>query len=199
MIKGVQAHLPALAALTLAACMATRDASAQSPRPSSIPDLFPAELFAPAPEQLPPRSDLVVVFWFERRDPLGTLRHQVYDRRKGEYTPAVDAWFETIRRDFPDYATDMRYIDVGKRDVAAIVREAVEKERDELVLRIVKRRAMAEARPFLGFGYTPSPARASSPRHRISINRSLGSSGTSPAPGLSYSFPTPFPYPRPHP
>ena len=83
--------------LLLVAWVLSADVQAQSPGSAPPNDLFPAELFAPLPAVRRPNSDLAIVFWLERRDPLGTLHHQTYDRRRGEFTPAVDDWLRTIR------------------------------------------------------------------------------------------------------
>ena len=44
-----------------------------------------------------PRVDFKVVVWYRRDRPLETFKYQIYDLRKGEYTPAVDDWLELMR------------------------------------------------------------------------------------------------------
>jgi hypothetical protein len=51
-----------------------------------------------------PPPDYKIAFWYRRSDPLTSIRHQVYDVRRGEYTRAVDDWLETIRVKHPAYA-----------------------------------------------------------------------------------------------
>jgi hypothetical protein len=144
-----------------------------------------------------PESDLVVVFWFAWDDPAGTLRHQAYDRRKGEYTPAVDDWLKRVRRQYPGYGTEVRYINVGTRDAEQAVREAVGTEKYELLTAVVKARSLSGP----GGSFSAAPARpgASPFRHRLGINGAPGSGGYAPGEPSAYPFPTPFPYPRPHP
>jgi hypothetical protein len=66
----------------------------------------------PAPgnsSAVPP--DYRIAFWYRRADPLASMRHQVYDVRKGEYTPAVAGWLQTMhttRPDYDAYVVDMR-------------------------------------------------------------------------------------------
>ncbi|MDR3633520.1 MAG: hypothetical protein P4L84_06770 [Isosphaeraceae bacterium] len=204
MTKAVRAHLSTcniLCGLVVAAWVLIPDARAQSPAPTSPNDLFPAELFAPIPHASQSSSDLVIVLWLERHDPLGTLRHQTYDRRKGEYTPAVDAWLKMIGREYPNYVAYVRYVDVGKQDVGDIVRATVTAERNELLpesmigqLPIKPGRAVGSVSP------RPRPSAGASPfKHQIGIRRAPGSGGMSLGTTSSYPFPTPFPYPRPHP
>ena len=47
--------------------------------------------------------DFKVITWFRRDQPLATFKYQIYDVRKGEYTPAVHAWLELMRTKHPAY------------------------------------------------------------------------------------------------
>ena len=57
---------------------------------------------APGSQATPPgqpsdaanQTDFKVVVWYNRDRPLETFKYQIYDVRKGEYTPAVDAWLQ---------------------------------------------------------------------------------------------------------
>ena len=57
----------------------------------------------PAVPRVPtsPRADYKVVIWYRQDRPLDTFKYQIYDVRKGEYTPAVDAWLELMRIEAP--------------------------------------------------------------------------------------------------
>ena len=55
-------------------------------------------------------ADFKVLVWYRRADPLATFKYQVYDLRKGEFTPAVDGLDQdratrNTRRIPPSYAT----------------------------------------------------------------------------------------------
>ncbi|KAJ3058103.1 hypothetical protein HK102_010691, partial [Quaeritorhiza haematococci] len=67
---------------------------------------------APRPEPAAPRADYKVVAWFDLARPIASFQYQVYDVRKGDYTPAVEAWVAMMAAKFPNY-------DVAVRDVAA--------------------------------------------------------------------------------
>jgi len=179
-----------LCGLVSLACVLTTEARAQSPGRASPDDLFPAELFAPLPDARPPHWDVAIAFWFKRDDPIRTLRHQAYDRRKGEYTSAVDDWLRTMRQQYPEYGAYVRYVDVGKRDMAEAVRETVTAARERL------RTSALTVRSLTGSSWYLSPA---TPRQGASLRAMPRVGGTFSGGTPSYSFPTPFPYPRPHP
>jgi hypothetical protein len=119
----------------------------------------------------------------------------------------VDEWLKMLRRQYPDYVTFVRYVDAGKRDVDEVVREAVDKERDELVDGLLQQQDVKRTRragSIAQFSGQATPHARSSTRtgpfkHEIGIHGAPGSSGMRPGPNSPYLFPTPFPYPRPHP
>ena len=68
-------------------------------------------LFAQDPA--PPDEKLLV--WYDARDPATTFRHRAYDLRKKAFDePAVRAWTERIRREFPTYR--VKLVDVRLSD-----------------------------------------------------------------------------------
>jgi hypothetical protein len=88
---------------------------------------------ASAPAASPP--DFMVVFWYARSDPLTSMRHQTYDVRKGQYTPAVRQWVETLATKYPAYAAYVKEVRVDpkssdrerKQLATLILQEYVEK------------------------------------------------------------------------
>jgi hypothetical protein len=62
----------------------------------------------------PSRIDYKVITWFRRDQPLATFKYQIYDVRKGEYTPAVDAWLELMRTKHPAYEVTVRNVDFAR-------------------------------------------------------------------------------------
>ena len=150
------------------------------------------------------RIDFKVITWFRRDQPLATFKYQIYDVRKGEYTPAVNAWLELMRTKHPAYEVTVRNVNLAR-----------EKGQTEMlkVGSVIKRELAAVAGlegVFVGDGiaaglnrlptFTPglgSPTagqglfRPGPPGPRI--DRSLYANPP------SYGFPFPVPYPRPHP
>ena len=45
--------------------------------------------------------DFKVVVWYRKSDPLGTFKYEIYDVRKGEYTPKVDEWVKDVQNEIP--------------------------------------------------------------------------------------------------
>jgi hypothetical protein len=85
----------------------------------AIATALPALAFGPgeaagSPRPRPPRADFMVLIWYRRDDPLGTFQQQVYDVRKGEYTPAVEEWVESMRAKYPSYLVLVRPVDLGR-------------------------------------------------------------------------------------
>ena len=64
-------------------------------------------------EQKIDHADFKVVFWYRRADPLATFKYQVYDVRKGEYTPAVEAWIQNVQSKYPAYTAFTRDVDLS--------------------------------------------------------------------------------------
>jgi hypothetical protein len=62
----------------------------------------------------PPGTDYVVLVWYLRDKPLDTFQSQTYDVRKGEYTPAVDAWVELMRSKHPRYLVRVHAVDLDR-------------------------------------------------------------------------------------
>ena len=46
--------------------------------------------------------------------PLETFKYQIYDVRKGEYTPAVDAWVQLMRTKYTAYYVAIRDVDLAR-------------------------------------------------------------------------------------
>jgi hypothetical protein len=185
-----------LLGLAVAACVAAA-ARTQSPGAEAPPlSPFPPEILAPWQEPPAPRSDLAILIWFDGRDPLRTFHHRVYDRRRGQYTDAVNAWRRMVHARYPHYVAAVRYVDVGGRDTAAVVRETVAAERNELTAATtrVRTRSSHHVSP-------PAPRTRSATRapHPIGGAGAPGAAGISSGGPPPYTFPVPYPYPRPHP
>ena len=69
-------------------------------------------------------ADFKVLVWYRRADPLATFKYQVYDLRKGEFTPAVVAWIKTVNAKYPTYTAFTRDVDLsaenGKTDALKV-------------------------------------------------------------------------------
>jgi hypothetical protein len=146
-------------------------------------------------------ADYRVVVWFRQDRPLDTFNHQIYDVRKGEYSPAVNDWLNLMKTKFPAYVVTVRDVDLAREKGAT---EALK------VGSVIRRELMAAAAlegVFLGdtgpgpLGRPPT-GRSGLPASPSMIGRPLlpGSpSGTIDLGPPRASFPVPVPYPRPHP
>ena len=159
----------------------------------------------PAPPR--PAPEYKIAFWYDRGDPVRTLRSQPYDLRRGQFdADRVDAWLATIRTKHPTHVAfvrDVTLADLPGDDDAAKLRAAVARQADELL-----RLRAAE--------FPPQPARPESSavadflRSRPAMTgaiptltptplHSIGASGMGPGPAGRSLYPQPMPYPRPHP
>ena len=153
---------------------------------------------------LPAHIDFKVITWFRRDQPLATFKYQIYDVRKGEYTPAVDAWLELMRTKHPAYEVTVRNVDLAR-----------EKGQTEMlkVGSVIKRELAAVAGlegVFVGEGIASGLSRL--PTFTPGLGSSTARPGLfrpgPPGPRIDRSlyanppssgFPFPVPYPRPHP
>ena len=149
-----------------------------------------------------PRADYKVVIWYQQDRPLDTFRYQIYDVRKGEYTPAVDAWLELMRSKHPAYLVAVRDVDLSREKGAT---ESLKV--GSVVMRELTAAASLEG-IVVGGPKTGGLSRPRSPRPGLSAP--LGNMGRTDTPGMglpravdlnppSYTYPVPMPYPRPHP
>jgi hypothetical protein len=149
-----------------------------------------------------PRADYKVVIWYRRDRPLDTFKYQIYDVRKGEYTPAVDAWLELMRSRYPAYHVSVRDVDLSRE----------KGETESLKVGSVVMRELTAVAGFegivLGERVEGRLSRPLVPRPRLSAPP--GITGQTYSPGLgpprsselnppAYTYPIPMPYPRPHP
>lgn len=191
-------HLKRMASMILGLLvLATRLAEAQAPGPAAAPSAAADA----SKTQAPPSPDFKVVFWYHRRSPLETFRHQVYDVRKGEYTPHVDDWLEKLRKEYPHYLAYVKEVTLKEERERARPQEAVANAvRAELVAAVAPtvRKRIRQPEPFIfGGSSTFQSAPARSARSTQLMPRSSGAPGSYGPP--AYTFPNPFPYPRPHP
>ncbi len=146
-------------------------------------------------------TDFKVVVWYSRDRPLETFKYQIYDVRKGEYTPAVDAWLQLMRTKYTSHYVTLREVNL-----------ADEKGKTEMlkVGAVVKRElAAAAAMEGVVVGYGLPGYKLPTIATTTTVPVPAGVSRTAPPGGLyggpSYlnppgaSFPFPVPYPRPHP
>jgi hypothetical protein len=186
-----------VALLSLAAGIASAQQAAARPSAKSQRRERPKSGAKPQPKSS--RPDYKMVFWYRWDDPLGTYRHQAYDLRKGQYTPAVDAWLQMMAEKYPDYRAYV--VDV---DLSQIPGRTEQEKLAEVSARQLRPLIMALAPPG-GIGDLLRPpglsAVTTSPRPRpiphLGGSRAPGDPGIVPAPTLGYPFP--YPYARPHP
>jgi hypothetical protein len=63
-------------------------------------------------------ADFKVLVWYRKTDSLGTFKFEIYDQRKGEYTPQVDDWIKNVQTNYPAYYVVVRDVDL-KREKGA--------------------------------------------------------------------------------
>ncbi len=141
-------------------------------------------------------ADFTVLVWYRRADPLATFNYQVYDLRKGEFTPAVVAWIKNVESRYPAYTAFTRDvnlgIETGKTDTLK-VGSVVKRELTVAAALsgvILGSPINSGGRPFESFRNPATSINRQSglPSHdRSFLNTSLA------------PFPVPMPYPRPHP
>jgi hypothetical protein len=142
-----------------------------------------------APPGDPPAPDLKIAVWYREADPLDTFRYQVYDLRRGEYSPAVDQWSADVRARYPAYRVYVRDV------VLARQRGASEKYRiGAAIMDEFLAVGAAHGYDFRPPAPTPATRSVATPRPSLPVG-GLPPVGGPPAP----SFPVPVPYPRPHP
>jgi hypothetical protein len=138
-------------------------------------------------------ADFKVVVWYRRDDALGTFKYQVYDVRKGEYTPAVETWSREVRTKYPAYIVLVRDVDLSRE----------KGETESLKVGSVIKRDLGVAAGLAGIvigqgpriGTGPLPSRPSQgPRRNLMPGSLIGNRDyLNPAP---MSFPVPVPYPH---
>lgn len=142
------------------------------------------------------RADFKVLIWYRRADPLATFKYVVYDVRKGEYSPAAQAWLKDVQAKYPAYVVLSRDVDLdrekGKTDllkVGAVV------QRELMVAAALSGVVIGGPGPIQrgpSFSFQNQTPRSSRQPVGVSNDRSF----LNPAPT---PFPVPIPYPRPHP
>jgi len=154
------------------------------------------------PAATPGHTDFKVVLWYRRDRPLDTFKYQVYDLRKGQYTPAVDAWLQLLRTKYRAYDVMIREVDLARE----------QGETESLKVGSVIKRELLAAAALEGIviGDTAPGLQVRTIAPRTGLPAAPGMIGR-PAPlGASFrssndlnppgpSFPVPMPYPRPHP
>jgi len=143
------------------------------------------------------RVDFKVVTWYDRSDPIATFRYRGYDVRRGEYTPAVDAWLATMREKHPNYKVVVQDVDLARESGPTELRKV-----GSVIHRELLAAAAAEG---LFMGPSARDVVGKAPRtvhlrpiaepgpYLPSVPRTFEQNPT------PYGFPVPMPFPRPHP
>lgn len=154
------------------------------------------------PAATPGHTDFKVVVWYRRDRPLDTFKYQVYDVRKDQYTPTVDAWLQVLRTKYPAYDVTIREVDLARE----------QGETESLKVGSVIKRELLAAAALEGIviGDTVPGLQVRSAAPRAGLSTAPGMIGRPAALGSSFrgsndlnppgpSFPVPVPFPRPHP
>ena len=211
----------------------TDDARSQAPLGNAVPDApRPSHLGAnPAAERQrrhshaergdewvgplhAEKADYKIIFWYNRSRPVETLQHEVYDVRKGQFTPAVEAWLRKVNVEYPAYMAYARDVDLARTPGATEPLKVGRVILDELDILVGAQGITPGALEAQGItagafgaqGITAGAIRSASPFSNEP--RGPGYVAPLPFPGSRYRpmygpppylFPTPYPYPRPHP
>lgn len=144
----------------------------------------------------PAGADYVVVIWYRGDDALGTFQHQIYDVRRGEYTPAVEDWLVMMRTKYPRYVARALPVDLARE------RGATEKLKVGSVIRRELLVAAARSGVIVGgpMRIGPGPSAPQRPEPLMHFGtESPGAGGASNLNPPANTSPFPIPYPRPHP
>jgi hypothetical protein len=137
--------------------------------------------------------DLKVLVWYSGAHPLESFQYQVYDVRKGEYTPSVDSWIDLVRKNYPAYIVILREVDLRReRGETESLKVGSVIQRELLAAAAMDGIVMGAGPAKIGSGPSSAESRRPSPE-APGLNRS---SYINPNP---IPFPVPYPYPRPHP
>ena len=68
----------------------------------------------PVAKNAAPHTDYKVLIWYRKNDSLGTFKFEIYDVRKGEFTPEVDDWIKNIKAKYPAYYVALRDVDLSR-------------------------------------------------------------------------------------
>jgi len=167
----------------------------------SVPGLIALLAIACSTAGAAGHTDFKVVVWYRRDRPLDTFKYQVYDLRKGQYTPAVDVWIQLLRTKYPGYDVTIREVDLAREQgeteslkVGSVIKHelmAAAALEGIVIGDTVPGLQVRTVAPRTGL---PAPARISQPAPQ---GATLGGSSYLNPPWPS--FPFPMPYPRPHP
>ena len=145
--------------------------------------------------------DLKVVVWYRKSDSLGTFKYEIYDVRKGEYTPKVDEWVKNVQSKYLGYYVVVRDVDLKREKGGTEMLKVGSVITRELTVAAASAGVvMGSGRmtsPSSSFGSGTGPGSIGSNRGRA-LNRSPASSSRdrdylTPAGPL---FPVPVPFPR---
>ena len=154
------------------------------------------------PAATPNHTDFKVVVWYRSDGPLETFKYQVYDLRKGQYTPAVDAWVQLMHTKYTAYHVASREVDLAhEKGETEMLKVGSVVKRELMAAAALEGIVIGDAVPgFQGSTITPRTGLPASPG-MIGRPTPLGSSfrGSNELNPPGPSFPFPVPYPRPHP
>jgi hypothetical protein len=131
-------------------------------------------------QRLAVNADFKVLVWYRTSDPLGTFQDQIYDVRKGEYTPKVDEWIKDVKTKHPGYYVVVRDVDL-KREKG---------ETELLKVGSVIYRELLGAAGVAGIAIGSGPRESASSVFGLSAARPQNA-GSNRAPGLNRSLPFP--------
>ncbi len=148
--------------------------------------LGPGEAAARQVSPLPGTSaDYKVAVWYQKSDPIATFKYEVYDVRKGQYTPKVDEWFKEVRTKYPGYFVTIRDVYLARE----------KGDTDLLKVGSVITRDLVVAAALAGIDLEPGPSTQLSPfigfgqgAHGVDVRGGKAPSGVPSSIGSDRSF-----------
>jgi hypothetical protein len=153
-------------------------------------------VFQRAREPAAGNVDFKIAVWYSKAD-LASFKYEIYDVRKGQYTPKVDEWVKHLQAKYPGYFVAVRDVDLKREEgdteqlkVGSVIRRELIAAAGTVGIVIDSRRG-ASLRPFVGLGAGRSAARPAFDRWTGSTSRDRGYL----TPGATM-FPVPVPIPN---
>ena len=147
-------------------------------------------------------ADFKVAIWYRESDPIATFKYEIYDLRKGQYTPKVDEWFKEVRTKYPGYFVTIRDVYLNREQGDTEFLKVGSVINRDLVVAAALAGIDLEAgpgvrlSPFIGFGQGPEGVNLGG---GPTLNRLPGSIGSDRSfltrPGSSM-YPVPVPIPN---
>ncbi|HEV3165660.1 MAG TPA: hypothetical protein VGZ22_16655 [Isosphaeraceae bacterium] len=204
--------------VTAALVLYSSPSAGQASKPTTTAAQPPHSGAAASPSSRAVSADYMLVFWFDRKDPIKTFHFQAYDIRKGQYDQRVKDWLAMMAADYPSYDAYSRRLELAKEKGRTEKEKVASAVMRELLVTASYAGVPVEGLIAPGYSGTMAGTLSTNDSRGYRYTRSYGSPSSlpgihplpsmSPSPGAgglggssgsSYTSPFPYPYVRPHP